>query len=78
MNYYVIKVTIENNQEIEQIRPFNNYRQALIDYHNVIGGTIVYDTVLVCTCMLIDEYGKVLKSERYEKEKENQDPDPGI
>lgn len=70
MKYYVIKITIEDTQTTEQIRPFDNYRGAVIDYHNVIGGTITYDTVKVCTCMLIDEYGKVLKSERYERESE--------
>ena len=76
MKYYIIKITIENNQETEQIRPHDTYRAAAIDYHNVFGGTISYDTVKVCTCLLIDEYGKVLKSERYEREEVT--PDPGI
>ena len=65
--YYVVKITIEDTQKTETIRPHVNERAAVIDYHNMIGGTIVYDEVQVCTCLLIDEYGKVLKQERYER-----------
>lgn len=65
--FYVVKVTIEDTQKTQVIRPHENERAAVIDYHNEIANTIVYDTVLVCTVLLIDDYGKVLKSERYER-----------
>ena len=65
--FYVVKVTIEDTQKTQVIRPHENEREAVIDYHNEIANTIVYDTVLVCTALLIDDYGKVLKSERYER-----------
>lgn len=65
--YYVVKVTIEDTQETQEIRPHDNYKSALIDFHNVFGGTISYDTVKVCSMMLIDTYNKKLEEARYER-----------
>lgn len=70
--YYVVKVTIEDNQKTQEIRPHEEYKPALIDFHNVFGGTIAYDTVKVCAMMLIDEYNKKLEEARYER------PEPGL
>lgn len=65
--FYVVKVTIEDTQKTQVIRPHEEERAATIDYHNEIANTITYDTVQVCTVLLIDDYGKTLKSERYER-----------
>ena len=66
--YYVVKVTIEDGQRTQEIRPHDNYKSALIDFHNVFGGTIAYDSVKVCAMMLIDTYNKILEQSRYERE----------
>ena len=66
--YYVVKVTIEDTQTTETIRPHDTYKDALIDFHNVFGGTIAYETVKVCSMMLIDTYNKILEQARYERE----------
>lgn len=65
--YYVVKITIEDSQKTQVIRPHEEERAATIDYHNEIANTITYDVVQICTCLLIDDYGKVLKQERYER-----------
>lgn len=72
--FYVVKVTIEDTQKTQVIRPHEEQRAATIDYHNEIANTITYDTVQVCMCMLIDDYGKVLKQERYERNAEEVTP----
>ena len=74
MMYYVVKATIENNQNTQEIRPHEDYRQALIDFHNVFGGTIAYDTVEVCMMQLIDIYGNKIEEARYEKPIEETNP----
>ncbi len=72
--FYVVKVTIEDEQKTQAIRPHEEEKSAVVDYHNEIANTIVYDTVQVCTVLLIDDYGKTLKLERYERPKEEPEP----
>lgn len=65
--YYVVKVTIEDTHETQKISPHDNYKSALIDFHNEFGGTLAYDTVKVCSMMLIDTYNRILEQARYER-----------
>ncbi len=65
--FYVVKVTIEDEQKTQVIRPHEDEKSAIVDYHNEIANTIVYEQVQVCTVILIDDYGTTLKSERYER-----------
>lgn len=72
--YYVIKTTIEDSHNTQNIFSYEKEREAIVKYHTEFAGTITYDTVKVCTVMLVDDYAKVIKSDRYERS--SADPDP--
>lgn len=68
--YYVIKITIEDEQHTQTIMPFEQYRTALTYFHSEFAAATDYDTVKTCTELFIDDYGnEVEKTLHYERGK---------
>lgn len=72
--YYVVKITIEDAHETQVITPYDDYLQAVINYHEIIKGTLAYDTVKVMNCMLVDDYFNVVDGLRYRYERSDVTP----
>lgn len=66
--YYLIKVTTEDAQNTQVIFAYDTEKAALMAYHQELAGAMAYDTVKTCLCMLIDDLGRVLTQEKYERD----------
>lgn len=67
MMYYVIKHTQEDEGKTQVIRPHEDYKAAVMDYHREIAETLVYDTVRILGVMLVNEYNSIIEQFRYER-----------
>lgn len=66
---YLIKTTTEETQNTQTIFAYDTEKAALMAYHQELASAMAYDTVKTCLCMLIDDLGRVLTQERYERDK---------
>ena len=69
MRYYVFKIYYNKVAQAED-RPapkgFNSLDEALKDYHSFMQQSILADTCGWALCMVVNEYGKVEVSDRWE------------
>ena len=54
--YYVIKHTQETEGNTQVIRPHEDKKTAISDFHREIAETLVYPTVKILGVLLIDDY----------------------
>ena len=66
--YYLVKITHEDAQNTQVIFAYDTEKVALMAYHQELAGAMAYDTVKTCLCMLIDDLGRVLTQEKYERD----------
>ena len=68
MTYYLIKTTIEDNQETKQILAYKDLRLVLSAYHMEFASILAYDVIKSAMCMVVDQNGLILRSDTYKRE----------
>lgn len=70
MKYYVLEITTANGATAKAVTEKASEKEAMMLYHQIMGSALANDNVTYALCMVINEEGFALVSDKYPRAEE--------